>query len=136
MTPFALLCHECGLSTREAAAFHDVRHDTALSWSSGRRNPPPAVLADLVALRRRIERAADEAIALMRSPASRGADVIELGFCVDDAEAKGLGLPCAGAHAALLARVVAVAIEDGRAVRLVPRGSTSATAAASDAHGR
>ncbi len=136
MTPFALLCHECGLSTREAAAFSSVRHDTALSWSSGRRKPSPGVLADLVALRRRIERAADEVIELMRSPAGRGADVIELGFCADDAEAQGLGFPSVGAHAAVLARVLAAAIEDGRAVNLVPRGSTAATAAASDAHGR
>lgn len=55
---YALLRERCGLSIREAAAFHDVSENTVVSWSAGRRNPPESIAAELRALYRQIETAA------------------------------------------------------------------------------
>jgi hypothetical protein len=134
MTPFALLTRLCGLSPREAAAVLKVRPDTVNSWITGRRSPSPAILTELVKLLRVIEGVAAAALETVREqPASQiGGAIVELGFCADDAEAQNLGFPCAGAHAAMLARVAAGLIEAGQEIRLVPRGSTVATALAAD----
>lgn len=130
-TAFALLLDRCGLSHREAAVLLEVRPDTVKSWSAGRNRPPAGVLADLRRLYAAIERAAAEAVAqIALAPADAE---IELGLASDDAEAQGLGWPCVGAQAAMLGIVAA---RCGRPVRIVPRGSTLATAAAADAHGR
>lgn len=130
MTSYALLMQVCGLSLREAAELHAVRPDTVKSWSAGRNRPPPGVIAELRALARLIARAADEAAAMI-ADMPEGAD-IELGYPADDHEARALGWPCVGAWRALAARIIAAT---DRPVRLVPRGSTGATAAAADAHG-
>ncbi|MCA3367750.1 MAG: hypothetical protein INF79_19260 [Roseomonas sp.] len=66
----------------------------------------------------------------LAAKAPAGAE-IEIGYAVDDAEAQSLGWPCAAAQHASLGMVVA---RLGRPVRLVPRGTTHATAAAADAH--
>jgi hypothetical protein len=57
--------------------------------------------------------------------------MIEIGLAADDHEAQALGWPCVGAQEAMLGLVVA---RCRRPVRIVPRGSTVATAAATDAH--
>ena len=126
MTPFALLSSLAGLSHREAAEFLGVRLDTAKSWASGRNGCRAEVLGELRGLIALQERAARETLALI---AADDSDVIEIGFPTDDAEAASLGWPGVGAWAAMAARVVA---GTDRAVRLVPRGSTVATAAAAD----
>jgi hypothetical protein len=64
-----------------------------------------------------------------RSTVSNAAE-IALGYPTDDHEAQGLGWPCVGAWRAMAARVVVAALP----VRLVPRGSSLATAAAIEAH--
>ena len=64
MTPFALLLQRCGLSRREAAAVLSMRPDSVDSAISGRRSAPPGAIAELRALHARIERAADEMLAL------------------------------------------------------------------------
>jgi hypothetical protein len=61
-----------------------------------------------------------------------GAAEIEIGYATDDAEAQAMSWPCRAAQWQSLALVFASA---ARTVRLVPRGSTLATAAAADAHG-
>lgn len=134
-TLFALLCGRCGLSHREAAELLKVRLDTVKSWSSGRNRAGEGVIAELRALHAVIERAAAEMIATIEAArAGHGAaDVIELGMAADDHEAQGLGWPCVGAQAACLG-IVAARID--LAVTVVPRGSTAASAAAADAHGR
>lgn len=127
----ALLIDRCGLSQREAAEVLAVSINSVKSWMAGRANPRPGVIAELRALYARIERAAAEMLAaITAAPADT---VIELGFPADDHEAQGLGWPCCGAQRAMLGIVAA---RCGRTVRLVPRGSTAATAAASDAHDR
>lgn len=134
-TLFALLCVRCGLSHREAAELLKVRLDTVKSWSSGRNRAGEGVIAELRALHAVIERAAAEMIATIEAArASHGLpDVIELGMAADDHEAQGLGWPCVGAQAACMG-IVAARID--LAVTVVPRGSTAASAAAADAHGR
>lgn len=143
-TAFALLVQLCGLSQREAAETFEVRLDTVKSWSAGRNRAPDRILLQLATLASEIGYAAEEAAAViaenMRKIEAAGRDPaevpVELGLASDDTEAKSLGLPCVGAHRALLARVAAIAIRAGLTVEIVPRGSTAATAAAADAHRR
>lgn len=137
-TAFALLCQVCGLSQREAAELLEVRLDTVKSWSAGRNRAPGRVLSELARLAAAIERAADEAMKAAADAAEKigaEAETIELGLASDDAEARTLGWPCVGAHRAVLGRIAARLIADGRAVMIVPRGSTVASSAAADAHG-
>ena len=128
MTLYALLLARCGLSHREAAAYHAVRLDTVKSWSAGRNRAPPGALAELRELYRAIERTAASALVEIGGIAGdAAAGEIELGIATTEAEARELGLPCVGAHAALLG-IVAARLD--RPVAIVPRGSTAATAAA------
>lgn len=137
ITAVALLLDRCGLSIREAADFLKVREDTIKSWRTGRNPTPLRVINELKNLYEIIDDAADQTIAMidqassMIKSKSTNFDV-EIGIANDDHEAKTLGLPSVGAHAALLGLVVARCT---RSINIVPRGSTSASAAASDAHG-
>jgi hypothetical protein len=135
ITTFTLLCDRCGLSHREAAAFLNVRPDTVKSWSSGRNAAPAGAINELRALYAMIERAASEAVsqAAALEASGRAPDVIELALASDDHEAQQppLGWPCVGAQAAMLGIVAA---KLGRPVKIVPRGSTPATAVAADRH--
>jgi hypothetical protein len=134
---FDLLIQACGLSQRRAADILKVRIDTIKSWASGRRQAPQEVLADLSALVVRIETEAAQLLAQIDDLADQHGEhaEIELGIASDDAEARSIGWPCVGAQRASLALVVARGMERGYRFRLVPRGSTVATAAAADAHG-
>jgi hypothetical protein len=138
VTLFAMLAQVCGLSQREAADVLRVRLDTVKSWAAGRRPAPPKALDELVALASRIETAATEALALIDATAAgHGAPAeIELGVASDDSEAQTLGWPCCGAQRASLALVAARGMKRGYRFRVVPRGSTVATAAAAAAHER
>ena len=124
MTPYALLLALSGLSQREAAELHNVRLDTVKSWSAGRNGANAGVIAELAGLIARQDRAAREALAAIEAEAHDG---IEIGYPADDAEAQALGFPARSAWAAMAARVVAAPPDR---IRLVPRGSTPATAAA------
>lgn len=132
MTPFSTLCAVCGLSQREAADFLRVRLDTVKSWGSGRDEAPTGVLAALAELDRRIQQAADEAVALVTA---QRPPTVELGYPSDDEEARHLGWPAVGVMRVLLGRIISATPTD-TIIRLVPRGSTPATAAAADAHRR
>ncbi|MDA8231305.1 MAG: helix-turn-helix transcriptional regulator [Magnetospirillum sp.] len=138
VTLFDLLVQVCGLSQREAAEVLRVRVDTVKSWVSGRRQASQEVLDELAALAARIEMAAVEALAQIENAATQhGApSEIELGVASDDIEAKTLGWPCVGAQQACLGLVVARGTKRGYRFRVVPRGSTVATAAAADVHER
>ena len=131
MTPFALLVNVCGLSPGEAATLLGEDRGTVDAWIAGRSDAPPSALAELSELEARIERAANAMAAAIRN--APAAAEIEVGYAVDDAEARQLGWPCCGTQRAALGRAIARA---GRPVKLVPRGSTPATAGAADAHGR
>lgn len=131
---YALLRERCGLSIREAAEFHAVPVNTVTKWSSGDRNAPPGVVAELRELYATIEDIADEAVAAVdqaKSEQGSPPEAVELGLASDDYEAQQLGLPCVGAHAAAVG-LAAISIDDS--VVIVPRGSTPASAAAADAN--
>jgi len=122
MTPFSLLRGLAGLSLAEAAEVLGVRLDSAKSWSSGRSACPEGALADLKSLIASQERAAAEALAMMREQAARfSPGAIEIGAPREDAEAQRLGWPCVGAWGGMAARVIAAAPVP---VKLVPRNAT------------
>ncbi|MFZ5737206.1 MAG: hypothetical protein ACOY6K_10030 [Pseudomonadota bacterium] len=131
---YCLLRERCGLSIREAASFHDVPNDTVVSWSSGRRNAPAGVIAELRELHATIERAATHGVKEIETLISnQHPESIEIGIAADDHEAQQLGFPCVGAQAAALGRIAALVDVP---IRIVPRGSTAPTAAAADSHDR
>ncbi len=89
-----------------------------------------AIFAQLHALAQRQETAAEETLGLWEElgcPAE-----IEIGLASDDHEARALGWPCVGAHAAVIRRVWELLPPDVRVI-VVPRGSTLASAGAADA---
>ena len=129
-TAFALLIQLCGLSSREAADFLGVRDDTARNWRTGRDAAPEGVLRELAEMVGRIETAADEAVGVLEQAGAGPGGVVELGYAADDAEARSLGWPCAAAHRAALAPILAWCLREGVPVEIVPRGATPATAAA------
>lgn len=126
---YCLLRERCGLSIREAAEFHRVPTTTISSWSAGRRSAPAGVIAELRDLYDTIENAAHQLVEFVGDDTAE----IELGLSSDDAEARSIGWPCVGAHAASLGLAAAMLDND---VAIVPRGTTTATAAAADAHER
>jgi hypothetical protein len=135
-TTFSLLSQICGLSHREAAQLLNVRLDTVKSWSTGRNRVPNAVLAELAELAARIETAATETLKQIADASEKHGppSEIELGIASDDAEAVSIGWPCVGAQSACLGLVLARGIRKGYQFKVIPRGSTVATAAAADAH--
>lgn len=133
MTPFSLLLQGCGLSQREAATVLSVSIHTVKSWGSGRNPTPAGVLAELQALAQRQQTAAREAHDVWQRAGAP--DSVEIGYCSDDSEAQSLGWPCVGAHGAVIRRMIEM-LPPSVTVHLAPRGSTVATAAAAEAHGR
>ncbi len=140
ITPFSLLIQVCGLSMREAAAWLEVRRDTVKSWSAGRNRTPDGVLENLVDLAARIDAAADKAVGEIARAAAGGEaegaelETVEMGLAADDYEARQLGWPCVGAQRMVIALALARGMAEGYSIKVVPRGSTSATAAAADVH--
>lgn len=122
---FKILRMRCGLSQSEAARFLTVSESSIQSWDQGRRTAPPGVVDDLRQLYRQIESAAQQALTVVNSAAA-GAK-IEIGIVSDDHEAHQLGLPCVGAHEALVGLVIAWS---DRPIKSVPLGSTTSTAGA------
>ena len=132
MTPFRLLLDLSGLSQREAAVFLNARPDTLDAWARGRRTAPIGVIEELAGLVIAQTHAAQNAVDSIQDLLKDANDTaeIEIGYPVDDHEAEALGFPTPSAWGAMAARVVA---EFPGQIRLVPRGSTAATAAAIDA---
>lgn len=140
MTPFSALQSLCGLSNREAAEFLGITESAVEKFRRGSRAAPSGVLRELQALWAEIDRTAIEAAEeMVRRGIMNEAAEIEVGYPADDYEAQQLGLPCAGAWRQMLARLIdeMMVIDenfDPARIRLVPRGSTPATAAAADIH--
>lgn len=130
MTLFSAIRKGCGLLQREAAQFLGASIESVKSWETGRRRVPAVVLRELRHLAHQQQRAAEEAFAVWDE--SGRPDVIELGLASDDYEAQSLGWPCVGAQLAAFRRLWEL-LPEGVQVRIVPRGSTIATAAAIEA---
>lgn len=129
MSIFPHLLIASGLSQQEAAEFLKIRRSSISNWTIGRRPPPDEILGWMVELVQAQNKMADETLKLIAAhPAT---EIIEIGFCADDHEAQTLGLPAKSAHDAVIRRIVE-RIHDPRRINLVPRGSTIATAVASD----
>lgn len=141
MTPFAALQSLCGLSNREAADFLGTSENQVNKLRSGARGARAGrdYLARLQALWTEIETAAvDDAEEMARRGVFDSAAAIEIGYPADDYEAQTLGLPCVGAWRQMAARLIDELMLvgddfDPARIRFVPRGSTPATAVASDA---
>lgn len=82
MTTYNTLLTASGLSIREAAAFHKVRHDTAKSWSSGRNGIPSGAIDELYDLVARQLRAASDGADIIQNIVARQGhpEDIELGL--------------------------------------------------------
>jgi hypothetical protein len=132
VTPLALLLQLSGLSQREAAELLGVSPASIDKMARGTRPTPAGVLRDLQALVAMQQRAAGEALERIEAA---GDAVVEIGYPADDHEAQALGWPCIGAWRGMAARVIAAVPDPGR-IAIFPRGSTPATAAAADRHGR
>lgn len=130
MTPFKLLMIATGLSQREAASYLNVSASQVDKMSGGTRTVPEGIMTEMRALHARQQAAAREILDVVEK--TPHAAVIELGLASDDYEAQTLGWPCVGAQAGALSIVVASA---DRTFKIVPRGSTPATALAADVHG-
>jgi len=138
-TEFGLLISLCGLSNQEVAELLRVRLDTVKSWSSGRRTAPRGAATTLVSLWSRIDTAAEKAAALAierMETEGETPECIELGVAVDDADAQQVGWPYASVHERVVALVIARLLEadDSLNIAIMPRGTTTATAAAADQH--
>lgn len=126
---FSLLRRRCGMSEPETADFLGVPEQDVMAWENGYRHVPFDVIPQLRGLYRKLEQLAQAEAQRIRRKDPSGA-VLELGLACDDWEARQLGLPCVGAHEALLGLV---AVRLNRCVRIVAAGSTPATAAAMEA---
>lgn len=138
MTPFSALLGICGLSQDEAAAFLRVRRSSVAHWTTGRRQCPPGATGEmhaLVALQMAAAQSQARAITDIIAAAPPDMEQIEIGAPVDDTEAQALCLPTVSAWTATLGMALALLPMDIVArLSFVPRGTTSATAAAADTH--
>ena len=132
-TLYNILLVTTGLSQREASVFHGVRPDTVKSWSAGRNPAPDGAIDELADLITKMASAVDAALDAAEAQ-EQTAEAIELGLASDDHEAQSLGWPTASVHRVVIGRIAAELHYSGRKVSVVPRGSTIATAAASDIH--
>ncbi|HVJ42293.1 MAG TPA: hypothetical protein VM639_12385 [Dongiaceae bacterium] len=109
LTVFALLCERCGLSTDEAARYLETDHATIADWSSGAQACSDNVIAQLRLLYRQISATAEQAMRhFVNFSQGQGSPAeVEISLAADDAAAQRLGLPCIGAHRAVLGMVVA-----------------------------
>lgn len=129
MTLFKHTLTRLGLSLAEAAAFLDVRLDTLKSWSSGRNPVPDGVWSTLAELAQKQEEAAQAMAEVWLETGEP--DLVDFGLASDAHEAQSLGWPCVGAHMT----VASIFWEmTGVEPNIVPRGSSLASAAASDIH--
>jgi hypothetical protein len=108
-TIFALLCERCGLSIAEAARYLETDSATIRAWSAGERPCTDAIIAQLRLLYRQISAVAEQAMRhFVDFSQGQGAPAeVEISLAASDAGAQRLGLPCIGAHRAVLGMVAA-----------------------------
>jgi len=121
ITPAAvrLMLHRCGLSQTDAADWLGVEARMVRRWCAGDFPIPERRWQPLVDLCARQDRAADEALALIREKtAALGRDgTIAIHMARTQEDADRLGWPCPGAHVAVIRRVIERA---PKGLRLVP----------------
>lgn len=135
---FTLMLQACGLSHQQASDYFKVRLDTVKAWVRGKDAPPKRVMEELDHIFRTIEAVITEALGQIDKMAEEKGmpEEIEIGYCTDDAEANSLGFPYKSVHDTVISHILATGRGDGFKFKIVPRGSTLATAGATDAHGK
>jgi len=98
---FKLLKDLVGLSNQEAADFLDARIDTVKSWSSGRHDPPPAVLSELLTLWDQMQITVDDTIKTVERLAKKVGSDQTITLEIDG------GWPCQGVKDRIVAQVIA-----------------------------
>ncbi|WP_428485949.1 helix-turn-helix domain-containing protein [Rhodopila sp.] len=113
----------CGLSARDAAAFHQVAERTIVHWETGRNGIPPGAADELAQLNARIERAVRASVDLYRESAPPDApDAVALvryrtARSYADSRAAREGLSHAS-HNALIARMMTALEQAGARVMI------------------
>lgn len=127
ITIFSTLRAATGLSLFDTAAYLNVSQKNVERWVDGVREPPEGVIKEMSELVAMQTKVVERQLSFMKT---NGVKQAEIGYPVDDEEAKSMGWPCAGAVKVVLGRIIA----GGEAsITLSPRGATSGTAAAIDA---
>jgi hypothetical protein len=127
---FGLALQAAGLTGEDAAELLGVTLDAVKSWSSGRREAPAEAWEKL---RDWWEWASKARLAMVAKAAKTPPGWIEIGMPTDLAEAQGVGFLAMEMNAR---QIGLLALEVKASIRVVPRGSTIATAAAADQHDR
>lgn len=100
-----MLLDRCGMSHKEAAAFHKTKIETVNAWATGKKASPEDANYALCELYLMIQTMAFDTVDMIDEQNPEG---VELDAAQSDEEAQELGLPCVGAHRAALAIVVAL----------------------------
>lgn len=127
ITIFSTLRTATGLSLFETAAYLNVSQKNVERWVDGVRDPPEGVIKEMAELVVLQTKAVERQLSFMKT---NGVKQAEIGYPVDNEEAKSMGWPCVGAVKVILGRIIA---GSDASIILSPRGSTSGTAAAIDA---
>lgn len=130
ITVFATLRAAAGLSLFETADYLKVSQKNVERWVDGVREPPEGVIKEMSELVAMQTKVVVRQLSFMKT---NGVKQAEIGYPVDDEEAKSMGWPCLGAVKVVLGRIIA---GSDTSIILSPRGSTSGTAAAIDARGK
>ena len=127
ITIFSTLRAATGLSLFDTAAYLNVSQKNVERWVDGVREPPEGVIKEMSELVAMQTKVVERQLSFMKT---NGVKQAEIGYPVDDEEAKSMGWPCIGAVKVVLGRIIA---GSDASIILSPRGSTSGTAAAIDA---
>ena len=130
ITIFSTLRAATGLSLFDTAAYLNVSQKNVERWVDGVREPPEGVIKEMSELVAMQTKVVVRQLSFMKT---NGVKQAEIGYPVDDEEAKSMGWPCLGAVKVVLGRIIA---GSDTSIILSPRGSTSGTAAAIDARGK
>lgn len=127
ITIFSTLRAATGLSLFDTAAYLNVSQKNVERWVDGVREPPEGVIKEMSELVAMQTKVVERQLSFMKT---NGVKQAEIGYPVDDEEAKSMGWPCVGAVKVVLGHIIA---GSEASITLSPRGATSGTAAAIDA---
>jgi DNA-binding XRE family transcriptional regulator len=121
---YRTLREACGLTVREAAAFHQVAERTIVHWETGRNAIPAGAAEELARLNAKIDRAVQEAIDLYAEQSEKHGDIDTVAlsryrtaqdYAASRAAREGLPHSC---HNALVARTMTALRRIGAPVKI------------------
>jgi len=125
-----------GMDSIDAAVFHGVDEEAIYMWISGDEEPPQYEIEKISDLICRMAVSVAEVLDYILDQTEKrdaAPGLLELGLASDDQEAGVLGWPNKSVHKMVLGMTTAQMSEIGVKVNIVPRGSTTPSAAAADA---